>query len=344
MTREIINTGSSANDGTGDSLRSGANKINANFEEIYEKFGTADVLSSRIEFDSDEILIQGVSGFKTSIGVVNPTQDNFTLIPNFAAGGSPSYFVLDSATQTLRNKTLDSCSLGTPFIADLSATHNYKVYPAELAADRLIRLPLLTGDDTFVMEAHTQTLTNKTLDSAVLNEPDLTGFIKNADAEPVVYFDDIGPLTANPVVNYLKIGNSTSGNDIDLQPGGTDTNITLRLRGKGTKPVLLEDEVAFGEETISVSGGTIPSTPAIHFLTYTAGADTKSIAAGSNVGQMKYIVNQGNFTVTVNSGSAALDLPDGNTEMDLDSATAHLLWDGSKWQLINQGHPKITLA
>ena len=73
MTREIINTGTSANDGTGDSLRSGANKINANFQEIYEKFGTADVLSSRIEFDSDEILIQGVSGFKTSIGVVNPT-------------------------------------------------------------------------------------------------------------------------------------------------------------------------------------------------------------------------------------------------------------------------------
>jgi hypothetical protein len=35
MTQQIINVGASANDGTGDTLRSGATKINANFAELY---------------------------------------------------------------------------------------------------------------------------------------------------------------------------------------------------------------------------------------------------------------------------------------------------------------------
>lgn len=36
MAKKIINVGSSANDGTGDTLRSGAQKINDNFTELYD--------------------------------------------------------------------------------------------------------------------------------------------------------------------------------------------------------------------------------------------------------------------------------------------------------------------
>ena len=35
MAKQGIGTGSAANDGTGDSLRSAAGKINANFDEVY---------------------------------------------------------------------------------------------------------------------------------------------------------------------------------------------------------------------------------------------------------------------------------------------------------------------
>ena len=35
MAKQGIGTGSAANDGTGDSLRSAAGKINSNFDEIY---------------------------------------------------------------------------------------------------------------------------------------------------------------------------------------------------------------------------------------------------------------------------------------------------------------------
>lgn len=39
MTRQNISTGTAANDGTGDSLRSAGTKINANFGEIYQTLG-----------------------------------------------------------------------------------------------------------------------------------------------------------------------------------------------------------------------------------------------------------------------------------------------------------------
>jgi len=39
MARQTINTGSAANDGTGDTLRGAATKINANFSELYTLLG-----------------------------------------------------------------------------------------------------------------------------------------------------------------------------------------------------------------------------------------------------------------------------------------------------------------
>ena len=69
-----------------------------------------------------------------------------------------------SDTQTLTNKTLTSPVLTTPQINDTSANHQYVFAVSELAADRTVTLPLLGGNDTFVFAAHTQTLTNKTID------------------------------------------------------------------------------------------------------------------------------------------------------------------------------------
>ena len=52
----------------------------------------------------------------------------------------------------------------TPQINDTSANHQYVFAVSELAADRTVTLPLLTGNDTFVFANHTQTLDNKTID------------------------------------------------------------------------------------------------------------------------------------------------------------------------------------
>lgn len=54
--------------------------------------------------------------------------------------------------------------LTTPQINDTTADHQYVFAVSELAADRTVTLPLLTGNDEFVFKDHAATLTNKTVD------------------------------------------------------------------------------------------------------------------------------------------------------------------------------------
>ena len=53
-------------------------------------------------------------------------------------------------------------TLTTPKIADSSGGQTYDFAVSDLAANRTVTLPLLTGNDTFVFQSHSQTLTNKT--------------------------------------------------------------------------------------------------------------------------------------------------------------------------------------
>ena len=57
----------------------------------------------------------------------------------------------------------DNAVLTAPQINDTSADHQYIFGVSELTANRTVTLPLLAGNDIFVFEAHTQTLSNKTI-------------------------------------------------------------------------------------------------------------------------------------------------------------------------------------
>lgn len=89
------------------------------------------------------------------LAVSNLAADRTVTLPLLTAGDT---FVFEAHTQTLSGKTLT-----LPKINDTSANNTYNFGVSELAANRTITLPLLTGNDTFVFEAHSQTLTNKTI-------------------------------------------------------------------------------------------------------------------------------------------------------------------------------------
>lgn len=112
MSRQAISTGTSANDGTGDTLRSAGQKINQNFAELYAFLGGGDssVVSSGIYLEDSALVFEGsaTDDYETRLGVVNPTADRQVLIPN-----SNGIIVLDVATQTLTNKTLTSPTIQT---------------------------------------------------------------------------------------------------------------------------------------------------------------------------------------------------------------------------------------
>ena len=58
MAKQIINVGTSANDGTGDPNRTAFQKINANFTELYDGEGSANLIST----DPDNAIELGTDG------------------------------------------------------------------------------------------------------------------------------------------------------------------------------------------------------------------------------------------------------------------------------------------
>ena len=127
MTRQNISTGTSANDGTGDTLRAAGTKINANFTELYTFLGgNADNLSSQISLGSDGIIFEGSSAddFETTLKVDNPTLSDKTITFPDATGN----VILDTATQTITNKTLgevyfQSSEISADGTASATSTH-----------------------------------------------------------------------------------------------------------------------------------------------------------------------------------------------------------------------------
>ena len=86
MAKQTLNKGSSANDGTGDTLRVGAQKINENFTELYNLLGGSS-LSSGVSLDATTkgIVFTGVDSsdsFETNLVPDEPTADRTITLPN----------------------------------------------------------------------------------------------------------------------------------------------------------------------------------------------------------------------------------------------------------------------
>lgn len=94
MARQVIGTGSAANDGSGDNLRAGGTKINANFSELYDYLGDGTALSS----GTWDIVSSGINTLSSvGIGTTNP---RFTLEVGAVGASGTSLHVNGNARVT----------------------------------------------------------------------------------------------------------------------------------------------------------------------------------------------------------------------------------------------------
>jgi len=289
MAKQTLNKGSSANDGTGDTLRVGAQKINENFTELYGILG-GNSLNSGISFDASTkgIIFEGSSAddHETFLVPTNATADRTITLPNLTGTVS-----LITATETLTNKTLtspvvNSPVLTTPQINDTSSDHQYIVAVSELAADRNVTLPLLAGDDTFTFNAHTQTLTNKTLTTPTINSPKIGTEIQDANGNELVEITATGSA-----VNHFKVTNAATGNNVTLEATGSDTNVGFNVTSKGTGLVTVTTGVAFShiEQTANGAVSLVKTTTVFN----KGSALAATLADGTVIGQLKILTNKG---------------------------------------------------
>jgi len=324
MARQYLGIGSTANDGTGDTLREAGTKIKNNFTELYNVFGDSASILSNISFTADTIVHDATNN--TILAYATADAERTLTFPN-----ATDTLVGKATTDTLTNKTLTSAVLTTPQINDTSADHQYIVAVNELVADRIITLPLLGAGDTFVFNAHTATLTNKTLTSPVLTTAKVITSLNDTSGNELVKVTATGSA-----INEITIANAASGSGPTISATGGGTNVPLNLTAKGTGRVII-DKMARSVATITGDGAA--SATAGYIICNSGGALAVSLADGSTAGETKIFTNKGAGAATVTPVNFALGTTFALAQYD----GCTVIWDGTNWYLVgNQG--EITIA
>jgi hypothetical protein len=334
MTRQNISTGTTANDGTGDTLRSAGQKINENFVEIYQKLGPdSDTVSTGITLNNTAIVFEGSTpdDFETTLSVTNPTKDNTINLPD-----SSGEIITTTAVQDLHRKTLKVTTIeGKLSLAGASGTGHYLLnYIGSVDSadpDRNINLPAIADSDTLVFNAHTATLTNKTLTSPVITTAKVGTSLNDTNGAELIKVTATGSA-----INEITLANAAASGKPTVTASGGDTDVTMKLAGKGTGSVEIA-KAAYTSSTITANGAA--STAATYIICNKGSALTVSIADGTVVGEYKIITNKGAGAATVTPANFAQGANFTLAQYD----GCQIVWDGTNWYLIgNQG--EVTVA
>ena len=155
MAKQLINRGTNANDGTGDNLRTGANKVNLNFNEIYTAIGDGTTVDGTVKFADDTSTVSTISANGETLRVLGGTAITTTISGNnLTINADTSSLLSASGTATITNKTID--------LTDNTLSGTF----AEVNT--------MVSDATLVDTASSQALTNKNLTGAGNTFPTLS--------------------------------------------------------------------------------------------------------------------------------------------------------------------------
>src|SRR6056300_1198394 len=244
MAKLTINRGSLANDGTGDNLRDGANKINLNFDEIYTAIGDGSTVDGTIKIADDSSTVATISANGETLRVLGGTAITSTLSGNtLTIAADTASLITASGTTTLTNKTIN--------LTDNTVTGT------------LAEFNTAVSDATLVSTTGSETLTNKTLaiSSNTISGTALTITGDDSSAQSLSIGDNI------LFTGGSGITTSVSGNEITFATDGsivtetsTDTLTNKTISGSSNtlsnigNSSLTNSSITLGDDSISLGG------------------------------------------------------------------------------------------
>jgi hypothetical protein len=135
MAKVLINRGSVPNDGTGDNLRAGANKVNLNFDEIYTAIGDGTTLAANIKVKDDTSTVATINAKGETLGILGGTGIGSTVSGSNVTLAIDATVVTDSSTNTLTNKTISGASNTLSNIGNSSLSNSAVTFSDGSATD-----------------------------------------------------------------------------------------------------------------------------------------------------------------------------------------------------------------
>ena len=251
MAKQTINIGSSANDGTGSTLRAGGDLINDNFNEIYTAFGDGSTLTSGF------VTASSTNTFTNKTLDLGGTGNTVTgSLAEFNTALQGDSFVSLTGSETLTNKTLT-----TPTIAEIDATGDFTI---DAVTDIVLDAD---GADVILKDAGTEfgRFTNSSTDFVVksaVSDKDMIFKGNDGGSEITALTLDMseagaatfggavtitGNLTVNGTTTTVNSTNTTlDDNLLELNSGATsnanDTGIIMERGSTGDNAIIAWDE------------------------------------------------------------------------------------------------------